>query len=206
MRRVLAALLAPAVCAAPLRGGERPPNIVFIMADDHAARAMSCYGSVVNETPQLDRLAKEGVRFDRCLVTNSICTPSRATILTGKYSHLNGVPVFNSLDESQPTVAKYLQAAGYHTGVFGKWHLGGEPRGFDEWAVLPGQGVYSDPTFLTPGGRKEIQGYVTDVITDLSLDFLARRPKDKPFFLMCHHKAPHRPWKPDLKHGAAFAG
>jgi arylsulfatase A-like enzyme len=181
------------------------PNILFIMTDDHAAHAMSCYGSVVNQTPNMDRIAKEGMRFDRCFVVNSICTPSRASILTGKYSHLNGTPVFNRFDGSQPTVAKYLQAAGYHTGMFGKWHLGSDPTGFDQWMVLPGQGLYFDPAFLTPTGRVVIKGYATDIITDLTLGFLKERPKDKPFFLMYHHKAPHRPWEPDAKHKAMFA-
>lgn len=181
------------------------PNILFIMTDDHAAHAMSCYGSVVNETPHMDRIAKEGMRFDRCFVVNSICTPSRASILTGKYSHANGTPVFNRFDGSQPTVAKYLQAAGYHTGMYGKWHLGSDPMGFDQWMVLPGQGLYFDPAFLTPTGRMVIKGYATDIITDLCIDFLKDRPKDKPFFLMYHHKAPHRPWEPDAKHKAMFA-
>ena len=181
------------------------PNIVFIMSDDHAAHAISAYGSQVNRTPQLDRLASEGMRFNHCFAVNSICTPSRATILTGQYSHRNGVPVFNRFDGSQPTVAKHLQAAGYHTGMIGKWHLGSDPTGFDEWMVLPGQGIYFDPEFLVPEGKKTIRGYVTDVITDLAIDFLKKRPKDKPFFLMCHHKAPHRPWEPDAKHKAMFA-
>jgi arylsulfatase A-like enzyme len=175
------------------------------MSDDHAAHAISAYGSVVNKTPNLDRIASEGMRFERCFAVNSICTPSRATILTGKYSHLNGVPVFNRFDGSQPTVAKYLQAAGYHTGMIGKWHLGSDPTGFDQWAILPGQGVYFNPDFFVPEGRKTIPGYATDVITDLAIDFLKNRPKDKPFFLMCHHKAPHRPWEPDEKHKTMFA-
>ena len=182
------------------------PNILFIMSDDHAAHAISAYGSRVNQTPNIDRLAKEGMRFDHCFAVNSICTPSRATILTGKYSHLNGVPVFNRFDGSQPTVAKYLQAAGYYTGMIGKWHLGSDPTGLRQLDILPGQGVYFDPQFLEPDGRRVIKGYVTDIITDLSIDFLKNRPKDKPFFLMCHHKAPHRPWEPDEKHRAMFAG
>jgi arylsulfatase A-like enzyme len=197
---VLASSLHALIAATPSR-----PNILFIMTDDHAAHAISAYGSVVNQTPHMDRLAKEGMRFDRCFVVNSICTPSRATILTGKYSHLNGTPVFNRFDGSQPTVAKYLQAAGYHTGMFGKWHLGSNPTGFDKWMVLPGQGIYFDPAFLTPTGRCVIKGYVSDVVTDLSMDFIKNRPKDKPFFLMYHHKAPHRPWEPDAKHKAMFA-
>jgi arylsulfatase A-like enzyme len=182
------------------------PNILYIMSDDHAAHAISAYGSRVNQTPNIDRLAKEGIRFDHCFAVNSICTPSRATILTGKYSHANGVPVFNRFDGSQPTVAKYLQAGGYHTGMIGKWHLGSDPTGFDRWTILPGQGVYFDPVFLDAKGRHVVPGYVTDAITDLAIDFLKNRPRDKPFFLMCHHKAPHRPWEPDEKHRAMFAG
>jgi arylsulfatase A-like enzyme len=182
------------------------PNILFVMSDDHAAHAISAYGSRVNQTPNIDRLAKGGVRFDNCFAVNSICSPSRATILTGKYSHLNGVPTFNRFDETQPTVAKYLQAAGYYTGMIGKWHLGSDPVGFDKWSILPGQGVYFDPYFIEPGGRRMIKGYVTDITTDLAIEFLKNRPKDKPFFLMCHNKAPHRSWEPDAKHKAMFAG
>ena len=172
------------------------PNILFIMTDDHAAHAISAYGSKINKTPHLDKLAGEGIRLDRCFVTNSICTPSRAAILTGKYSHKNGVPVFNRFDGSQQTVAKLLQAAGYHTGMFGKWHLGSDPTGFDRWKILPGQGAYHDPVFYTSSARKKEMGYCTDLITDFSIDFLDQRPKDKPFFLMCHQKAPHRNWQP----------
>jgi arylsulfatase A-like enzyme len=196
-----AAFLTWAIQAADLR-----PNMVFIMSDDHAAHAISAYGSRVNQTPQIDRLAAAGVRFENCFCVNSICSPSRATILTGKYSHLNGVPTFNRLDPAQPTVAKHLQKAGYHTGMIGKWHLGSEPQGFDHWSVLPGQGLYFDPVFVEPDGQHVIPGYVTDVITDLAIDFLKNRPKDRPFFLMCHHKAPHRSWEPDAKHQAMFAG
>ena len=186
--------------AAPVR-----PNILFIMTDDHAAHAIGAYGSVVNQTPHMDRIAKEGMRFDRCFVVNSICTPSRATILTGKYSHKNGTPVFNRFDGSQPTVAQYLQAAGYHTGMMGKWHLGSDPTGFDRWSVLPGQGLYFDPAFLTPTGRIVVKGYASDIITDMSIDFLKNRPTNQPFFLMSHHKAPHRPWEPAPKYKAMFA-
>ncbi len=182
------------------KGNEGRPNILFIMADDHAAHAMSCYGSKINKTPNLDRIANEGMRFLNCFVVNSICTPSRAAILTGKYSHINGVTVFNRFDGSQPTVAKMLQKAGYHTGMIGKWHLTSDPTGFDYWNILPGQGKYHDPDFIEMGTRKTIHGYATDIITDSSIDFLKNRPKDQPFFLMCHHKAPHRPWEPDEKH------
>jgi arylsulfatase A-like enzyme len=170
------------------------------MADDHAAHAISAYHSKINRTPQIDRIATGGMRFNQCLVTNSICTPSRAAILTGKYAHINGVPVFNRFDGRQPTLAKYLQAAGYHTGMIGKWHLGSDPTGFDYWNILPGQGIYHNPQFIDRGQRRKYPGYVTDIITDLSLAFLQDRPRDKPFFLMCHHKAPHRPWQPDDKH------
>ncbi len=158
----------------------------------------------VNQTPQIDRLASEGMRFNQCFVTNSICTPSRACILTGKYSHINGVPVFNRFDGSQPTLAKYLQAAGYHTGMIGKWHLGSDPTGFSYWNILPGQGVYFDPVFIEMGKRRQCRGYVTDRITRFSLEFLQKRPTDRPFFLMCHHKAPHRPWQPDARHAKLF--
>jgi arylsulfatase A-like enzyme len=198
---VLAVAVSAAVAAAPTAR----PNFLFIMADDHAARAISAYGSRVNETPNLDRLAREGMLFRNAFVTNSICTPSRASILTGTYSHKNGVPVFNRFDGSQPTVAKLLQVAGYHTGMIGKWHLGSDPTGFDSWEILPGQGVYNDPLLYTVSGEKTYTGrYVTDVITDLAIDFLRSRPKDRPFFLMCHHKAPHREWTPDEKHRLMF--
>lgn len=194
------------VLAAGLRSAPAAdrPNIVFIMTDDHAQHALSCYGSKVNQTPNMDRIASGGMRFSNAFVTNSICTPSRATLLTGKYSHLNGVPVFNRFDGSQQTVAKLLQASGYFTGMVGKWHLESDPTGFDQWIVLPGQGIYSNPRFLTPEGSLNIQGYVTDVITDLGIAMLEKRPADKPFLLMLHHKAPHRNWEPDDKNRALF--
>jgi arylsulfatase A-like enzyme len=195
---VLGALAAQAEAA-------RRPHILFIMSDDHAAHAISAYGSRVNRTPQLDRLAAQGMLFRNAFVTNSICTPSRAAILTGKYSHLNGVPVFNRFDGSQQTVAKLLQAGGYHTGMIGKWHLGSDPTGFDRWEILPGQGAYRDPLFYTASGQRTYPGYVTDVLADLALEFLRSRPLDKPFFLMWHHKAPHRPWEPDERWRREFA-
>ncbi len=204
-REILSALLLTLGSTAALGAAEAArPNILYIMSDDHAAHAISAYGSRINRTPNIDRLAKEGIRFDRVYATNSICTPSRAAILTGKYSHMNGVPVFNRFDGSQPTVAKYLQSAGYHTGMIGKWHLGSDPTGFDYWTILPGQGVYHDPAFIDPGGRRVIKGYATDIIADLSIAFIRNRPKDKPFFLMCHNKAPHRPWDPDAAHAKLY--
>jgi arylsulfatase A-like enzyme len=188
-----------------LRAQVSRPNILFIMTDDHAAHAIGCYGSTINQTPHLDRIAREGMRLNNCLVTNSICTPSRATILTGKYSHLNGVPVFNRFDGSQQTVQKLLQNAGYYTAVVGKWHLTSDPTGFDHWIVVPGQGRYYDPVFIDPSGRKTIKGYATDVITDLAIECLDKRPPDRPFMLMMHHKAPHRAWQPDPRYRDIFA-
>ncbi|HXK03879.1 MAG TPA: sulfatase [Verrucomicrobiae bacterium] len=202
---------APLLASGPLirRGFGAPaqrPNILYIMTDDHASQAISCYGSRVNQTPNLDRIAREGIRMDRVFATNSICTPSRATILTGKYSHMNGVPVFNRFDGSQPTVQTKLQQSGYYTAMVGKWHLGSDPTGFDYWNILPGQGVYNDPTLYDKDGSVVYKGYATDIITDITLDVLKNRPKDKPFFMMSHHKAPHREWTPDEKHRKQFEG
>src|SRR5262245_43750010 len=158
----IACALSALFFAASAAAQERP-NILFIMSDDHAAHAISAYGSRINKTPNIDRIGAGGMRLTNCFVTNSICTPSRAAILTGKYAHLNGVPVFNRFDGGQPTLAKYLQAAGYHTGMIGKWHLGSDPTGFDYWSILPGQGVYHDPVFLTKDGRTKHTGYCTDL-------------------------------------------
>jgi arylsulfatase A-like enzyme len=183
---------------------QAPLNILFIFSDDHAQAAISAYGSKVNRTPNLDRLAQGGARFTSSFVTNSICTPSRATLLTGQYSHLNGVPVFNRFDGSRDNVAKHLQAGGYHTGIIGKWHLGSDPTGFDRWIILPGQGKYWDPQFLVQGRKMTIKGHCTDITTDLGIEWLESRPKDKPFFLMLHQKAPHRNWEPAKRHIEMF--
>lgn len=186
------------------------PNIVYIMSDDHAAHAMSCYGSAINQTPNLDRIAAGGMRLDTCLCTNAICTPSRANILTGQYSHRTGVETLDDkLDNTRHTVVStLLQQAGYQTAMIGKWHLGHgapyDPVGFDYWNVLPGQGLYHNPEMIEMGERKAIQGYATDLITDFSLDWLRRRDPSQPFFLMVHHKAPHRPWDPDEKHAHMY--
>jgi arylsulfatase A-like enzyme len=180
------------------------PNIVLIMSDDHAAHAMSCYGSKINHTPNLDRIAREGMRFTNAFVTNSICTPSRAVILTGKYSHLNGVSVFNRFDGGQQTFPKLLQQAGYQTAIVGKWHLFSDPTGFDYWNILPGQGLYHDPVMIEQGQSKKLKGYVTDLITDHAIGYLEKRDRNRPFCLLVHHKAPHRQWAPDERHAKMY--
>ncbi len=184
-----------------VQAAERP-NILFIMSDDHGYQALSCYGSRVNQTPNLDRIAQEGMRFDRCFVTNSICGPSRATILTGKYSHLNGFARNGDrFFGGQQHVAKLLQAAGYQTAVVGKWHLATEPTGFDYYHILRGQGPYYNPNMLTSNGPVQHTGYTTDIITDESLKWLkSGRDADTPFFLVYQHKAPHRNWQPGPKY------
>ncbi len=185
--------------------GKQRPNIVFIMSDDHAAHALSCYGSRVNRTPHLDRIAEEGMRFDQCLCTNGICGPSRAVILTGKYSHLNGFRTnSDQFNGAQQTFPKLLREAGYRTGMIGKWHLVSEPTGFDYWNILQGQGEYHDPVMIEMGKKRKRTGYVTDIITDCTMEFIRGRDKDTPFCVMCHHKAPHRPWVPDEKHAHLF--
>ncbi len=184
------------------------PNIVFVMSDDHAVPALSAYSDHLISTPNLDRLASEGARFDAAFVTNSICTPSRAVVLTGKHSHKNGVlTLADTFDGSQQTLPKLLQAAGYHTGIVGKWHLRSEPTGFDEYAVLPGQGLYYDPILRHKGSWPKPtrhEGYVTDVITDQAIKFLGERPANRPFFLMYHHKAPHDVFVPKREHEGLF--
>ncbi len=205
-RRQMLSLLGGAGAALASPASPRP-NILYIMADDHAAHAISAYGSRINRTPNIDRIAAAGSRLTNCFCTNSICTPSRAAILTGQYSHKNGVYTLNDrLDPKRNHVAKELQRAGYQTAMIGKWHLASDPAGFDYWNILPGQGVYYNPDFIEEGTRKKHQGYCTDLIGDFSLDWLKRRNTQKPFFLMCHHKAPHRPWEPDPKYKSMFEG
>lgn len=192
--------LCTTACNQPEEKAERP-NIIFIMTDDHTTQAMSAYGSVINQTPNMDRIASSGIRFNNAFVTNSICAPSRAVILTGKFSHLNGV-INNAqtFDGSQQTFPKLLQAAGYQTAMVGKWHLRSDPTGFDYWNILPGQGHYYNPDFIEMGERSQREGYVTTLTTDYALDWVDKRDKEKPFYLMLHHKAPHRNWMPDTKH------
>ena len=170
---------------------------------------MSCYGSRINQTPNLDRIAREGMRFDNCFCTNSLCEPSRAGILTGTYNHVNGVTTIGAhLDNRLENVAKILQRDGYQTAIVGKWHLGQGtdhwPTGFDYWNILQGQGPYFDPEMVRNGEKVQYSGYTTDLITDLSLDWLKGRDRERPFFLMYHHKAPHRHWEPDDKHAQLY--
>ena len=182
------------------------PNIIVIMADDHAERAISAYGSTLIRTPNIDRLADEGILFSSSFVTNAICAPSRAALLTGKYSHRNGLrDNRDEFDSSQMTFPKLLQQAGYETALVGKWHLKTEPTGFDHWRVLIGQGHYYRPVFLENGLEVEHPGYVTDLITDFALDFLDNRDAGKPFLLLYQHSAPHRNWMPSPKHLDLFA-
>lgn len=210
MKKLLCiSMLVAALC--PLRGADGRPNILFIMSDDHAAHALSAYGgrlASVAPTPNLDRLAREGARFANAFVCNSICAPSRATIMTGKHSHRNGVYKFTRLDQSQPTLPKYLRAHGYQTGFVGKWHLQSNPVGFEHWSVLPGQGRYLNTAFVEmvsahvsglvgKGRRTTYKGWhSTDIITKKALDwFQQERDGKRPFFYMLHYKAPHDLWK-----------
>lgn len=183
--------------------GETPrPNILFIFSDDHAVQAISTFGSKINKTPNIDRIADEGIALERCFCCNSICAPSRAAVLTGKHSHMNGLMTNGDLfDGTQSTFPKLLQGAGYQTALIGKWHLRSDPTGFDYWQILPGQGNYYNPDFIGPNGEVRCTGYATDITTDLALDWLSKeRDPDKPFLLMCQHKAPHRTWAPGSKH------
>jgi arylsulfatase A-like enzyme len=198
------AFLSSGAPAAPAPAQDRgaPPNILFIFSDDHGVQSVGAYGSRVNRTPALDRLAREGMLFRHCFVTNSLCGPSRAVILTGKYGHLNGfLKNGDRFDGSQVTFPKLLRKAGYQTAIVGKWHLETDPTGFDYWDILIGQGTYYNPRFKSVQGIRRLEGYVTDLITDLALDWLKKgRDSSKPFLLMYQHKAPHREWEPSPKH------
>ncbi len=180
---------------------EKRPNIVMIMTDDHTIQAMSCYGSKLIHTPNLDRLAREGMRFDRCYVSNAISGPSRACILTGKLSHVNGfTDNSKTFDGDQMTFPKLLKADGYQTAMIGKWHLNSAPQGFDFWSVLIGQGEYYQPKFIENGKEITESGYVTDVITEKTIDFIKNRNPEQPFAVLYYHKAPHRNWMPAQRH------
>jgi arylsulfatase A-like enzyme len=179
------------------------PNILFIFCDDHAYQAVSAYGHNLNKTPNIDKLGAEGMRFDRCMVNNSLCGPCRASVITGKYSHMNGFynNTNSKFDGSQVTFPKLMQKAGYQTAIIGKWHLVSDPTGFDFWEILHGQGQYYNPPMTRNGEEVKHTGYTTDIITDETLDWLKnKRDKSKPFVMMCQHKAPHREWEPSLKH------
>ncbi len=204
-----AAALAALVAAGCRTAEPRPPNILVVLADDHASHAISAYGSRIASTPNIDRLAAEGVRFTRYGVGNAICAPSRATILTGLHSHRHGV-IDNAavFDGRQATFPKLLRDAGYETALVGKWHLKSDPTGFDHFEILIDQGPYYNPPMKTAGGRlREHEGYTTDVITDLALDWLERgRDRAKPFLLLYQHKAPHREWQSGPDHLSLFDG
>jgi len=214
--RLLTAIAALVAVASAIRAAETPrkPNIVVILADDHGRQAASCYGSKIIRTPSIDRLARDGIRFDQAMACNSICSPSRATLITGKYNHLCGVRKLDGhFDGSQQTFPKLLQEAGYQTAIVGKWHLFTEPTGFDFYSVLPGHGRYFDSPLKETGqpwgtngnqGGVIHKGYLTDVITDIALGWLERRKSDKPFCLMIHHKAPHSPHDPAPRHKDLF--
>jgi len=176
---------------------QKRPNVILIMTDDHTTQAMSCYGSRLIQTPNLDRIANEGMRFDNCYVSNSLCGPSRACVLTGKLSHINGfTDNSKTFDGNQMTFPKLLHQNGYQTGVVGKWHLTSDPQGFDYWSVLTGQGEYYNPDFRENGKDIRENGYVTDIISNKALNFIKNRDTNKPFALLYYHKAPHGNWIP----------
>ena len=186
---------------------KQPPNILFIMSDDHAYQALSAYSDHLMETPNIDRIADDGMIFTNASVTNSICAPSRAVILTGTHNHINGkINNINDFDTSQITFPQILHDEGYQTALFGKLHFGNNPKGFDQFKILPGQGHYYNPDFITKyDGKIKVEGYVTDIITEMTIDWLEEeRDPDKPFFLAYLHKAPHRAWLPAERHYKEF--
>ena len=199
----ISALAGVTACGGPSgkHVSEKKLNIVYIMCDDHSYQTISCYDGRFIRTPNIDRLAQEGARFTNSFVANSLSGPSRACLLTGKHSHKNGFTnnEHGIFDGSQQTLPKLLQAGGYQTAMVGKWHLVSEPTGFDYWDILTGQGDYYNPVFIRNGERLVREGYATDIVTDVALDWLDRRDPDKPFCLFLHHKAPHRSWMPDLQ-------
>ena len=193
------------VLVSPAQAKDQRPNILFVFSDDHAPHAIGAYNGwlkSVNPTPNIDRLARGGMLFEKSFCSNSICGPSRAVIMTGKHSHKNGfMNNGNSFDWNQQIFPKLLQKTGYQTAIYGKSHLKGQPQGFDDWAVLPGQGLYYNPDMIFPNGRRRIDGYCTDVVTDLAVEWLTKKRQDgQPFMMMVQHKAPHRNWMPALRH------
>ena len=212
MKAHVLTILASASMSLMVSAEQKRPNILFLFSDDHALKSISAYGGPLKDiapTPYIDSIAEEGAIFENSFCGNSICGPSRASILTGKHSHKNGFMrnTGKGFDQSQWTVAKALKGAGYTTAVIGKWHLHTNPVAFDYWEVLPGQGSYYNPDFIQmDGSKKKFQGYVTDITTDKAIKWLDGRDKDKPFFLMCQHKAPHRTFSPALRHLNAFEG
>lgn len=201
--------------AATTDGAERP-NILYIMADDHTSQAIGAYATLLKgyfETPNIDRIGREGVVMDNCFVPNSISAPSRASILTGQYSHHNGVPtLLDALPAGSDNFAKHLQGAGYATAMIGKWHLATEPEGFDYYSVLPGQGDYTNPSFMQSGCTEfkpkykvTYTGHSTDIIADQSIEWMKSQAKgDNPFMLMCHFKAPHTPFTAAPRHAELY--
>ncbi len=205
IRSVFVALIV-FLAPAELSGQSKRPNIIFILSDDHASQAISAYGNRHVQTPNIDRIAHEGILFNHAMVTNSICGPSRATLLTGKYSHKNGYPLNEKrFDNTQRTFPGILQQNGYQTAWIGKMHLGTLPGGFDYFNILPGQGKYYNPDFITaPNDTVRMNGYVTNIITDLSVSWLNRRDTSRPFMLIVGEKATHREWLPDIPDLGAY--
>lgn len=192
-------------CNSEKKPTQKPLNILYIMSDDHSYQTISAFDQRYIQTPNIDRLANEGVLFNNSFVANSISGPSRACLLTGKHSHKNGFTDNSKrFDGEQQTFPKLLQKAGYQTAVVGKWHLTSDPTGFDYWNILIGQGDYYNPTFIDNGEKKVMEGYATNITTDIALDWLDKREKDKPFCMLLHHKAPHRTWMPDTLDLGAF--